>query len=102
MGSSTAWPDRNSRSAELYERARAVLPGGISRLQTWVDPYPIYAGRGEGATIVDVDGVRRLDLRHSRRKRSAASVANAECMPAFWSQKKFPGLSGGPSGYPVR
>ena len=62
MSSSASWPDRNSRSAELYERARAVLPGGISRLQTSVDPFPIYAGRGEGATIVDVDGTRRLDM----------------------------------------
>ncbi len=62
MSISTSWPDRNSRSAELYERARAVLPGGISRLQTLVDPFPIYAGRGEGATIVDVDGTRRLDM----------------------------------------
>ena len=50
MSISTSWPDRNSRSAKLYERARAVLPGGISRLQTLVDPFPIYAGRGEGAT----------------------------------------------------
>ena len=62
MSISTSWPDRNSRSAKLYERARAVLPGGISRLQTLVDPFPIYAGRGEGATIVDVDGTRRLDM----------------------------------------
>ncbi len=62
MNSSTSWPDRNSRSAELYERAKAVLPGGISRLQTLVDPYPIYAQRGEGASIVDADGTRRLDM----------------------------------------
>ncbi len=62
MSISTSWPDRNSRSAELYERARAVLPGGISRLQTLVDPFPIYAGRGEGAIIIDVDGTRRLDM----------------------------------------
>ena len=62
MSNSTAWPGPNSRSAELYERARAVLPGGISRLQTLVEPYPIYAGRGEGASIIDVDGTRRLDM----------------------------------------
>ncbi len=62
MSTSPIWPDRNSRSAELYERARKVLPGGISRLQTLVDPFPIYAGRGEGATIVDVDGTHRLDM----------------------------------------
>lgn len=62
MNSTTSWPGHNSRSAELYERAKAVLPGGISRLQTLVEPFPIYAGRGEGATIVDVDGTRRLDM----------------------------------------
>lgn len=58
----TTWPDGGSRSAKLFNRARAVLPGGISRLQTWVDPFPIYAQRGEGAYIVDVDGTRRLDM----------------------------------------
>ena len=59
---SSTWPDGGSRSAALFDRARAVLPGGISRLQTWVDPYPIYARHGDGAYITDVDGVRRLDL----------------------------------------
>jgi glutamate-1-semialdehyde 2,1-aminomutase len=58
----STWPDGGSKSAQLFQRARAVLPGGISRLQTWVDPYPIYARCGEGAYIVDVDGTRRLDL----------------------------------------
>jgi glutamate-1-semialdehyde 2,1-aminomutase len=62
MSISPSWPDGHSRSAALYERARAVLPGGISRLQTLVEPFPIYAGRGEGACIIDVDGTRRLDL----------------------------------------
>lgn len=57
-----SWPDRDSRSAALYERAKAVLPGGISRLQTLVEPFPVYAGRGEGAFVIDVDGTRRLDM----------------------------------------
>ncbi len=56
------WPDSESASHRLFERARQVLPGGISRLQTWIDPYPIYAGRGEGPYLEDVDGVRRFDL----------------------------------------
>ncbi|MDE0807854.1 MAG: aspartate aminotransferase family protein [Alphaproteobacteria bacterium] len=56
------WPAENSNSAGIFARARQVLPGGISRLLTWVDPYPIYAKRGIGAYIEDVDGVRRLDL----------------------------------------
>ncbi len=62
MTSTAPWPDPASRSAALYARAKAVLPGGISRLQTLVEPFPIYAGRGEGAEIVDVDGTRRLDM----------------------------------------
>ena len=56
------WPNDDSRSAEIFTRAMEVLPGGISRLQTWVDPYPIYAKRGEGGYIEDEDGIRRLDL----------------------------------------
>lgn len=62
MSSSPVWPDEGSKSAALFERAKAVLPGGISRLQTLVEPVPIYAGRGEGAFIFDVDGVKRLDM----------------------------------------
>ena len=62
MSHGTSWPDEASRSAALYARASAVLPGGISRLQTLIEPYPIYAARGEGAEIVDVDGTRRLDM----------------------------------------
>ncbi len=56
------WPSPSSNSAGIFSRARQVLPGGISRLLTWVDPYPIYAKRGVGAYIEDVDGTRRLDL----------------------------------------
>lgn len=62
MSLSEAWPNQASKSAGLYERAKAVLPGGISRLQTLVQPFPIYAARGEGAYIIDADGVRRLDM----------------------------------------
>ncbi len=39
-----------------------VLPGGISRLQTLVQPFPIYAIEAQGATIIDVDGVPRIDF----------------------------------------
>ncbi len=56
------WPSPSSNSAGIFSRAQKVLPGGISRLLTWVDPYPIYAKRGAGAYIEDADGTRRLDL----------------------------------------
>jgi glutamate-1-semialdehyde 2,1-aminomutase len=56
------YPDATSRSAQLYDRALASLPGGNSRTAVFREPYPIYINRGEGAYVWDVDGVKRLDL----------------------------------------
>ena len=57
-----AYARPDSRSAKLWERAQAVLPGGNSRTTVFMAPRPIYAAEGEGCWIVDVDGDRRLDL----------------------------------------
>ena len=51
-----------SRSAELYERALKVLPGGVSRNTVLRDPCPAYASHGEGCRLVDIDGVSRIDF----------------------------------------
>lgn len=56
---------RNSRSAEIYDRARTVLPGGTGRNASTVAPFPIYMAEGRGAYTVDVDGVERLDLNNN-------------------------------------
>ncbi len=56
------YPDNVSKSARLYERALAVLPGGNSRHTVFFPPYPLYAVRAEGARVWDADGVPRLDL----------------------------------------
>jgi len=56
------WPSERSASKEYYDRAVSVMPGGITRIQPWQDPFPVYAERGEGAYVVDVDGTRRLDM----------------------------------------
>ena len=56
------YPDASSRSARLFERAQRVLPGGNTRHTVAFDPYPIYAARGSGCKIVDVDGVERIDF----------------------------------------
>ncbi len=56
------YPDNVSKSARLYERALAVLPGGNSRHTVFFPPYPLYAVRAEGARVWDADGVARLDL----------------------------------------
>jgi len=51
-----------SRSAELFERAKRVLPGGVSRNTVLRSPHPAYAARGEGCRITDLDGVTRVDF----------------------------------------
>jgi glutamate-1-semialdehyde 2,1-aminomutase len=51
-----------SRSAELYRRACKVLPGGVSRNTVLRSPHPLYAERGEGCYVTDIDGVKRIDF----------------------------------------
>ena len=55
------YPDENSRSAALFERARRVMPGGNSRHGVFLTPYPAYAASGSGCRVTDVDGVERID-----------------------------------------
>jgi glutamate-1-semialdehyde 2,1-aminomutase len=55
------FPDFNSRSFALTERARCSLPGGNTRTTVYMRPYPLYAARGLGCRIWDVDGVERID-----------------------------------------
>jgi glutamate-1-semialdehyde 2,1-aminomutase len=56
------YPDSESSSAKLYERACRVLPGGNSRTSVYLKPYPLYAVSGHDARIVDEDGIERLDM----------------------------------------
>jgi glutamate-1-semialdehyde 2,1-aminomutase len=56
------WPSPESASKQLYDRAVRVMPGGITRIQPWQDPFPVYADYGAGAYVVDVDGTRRVDF----------------------------------------
>ncbi len=58
----TTYPDSESKSARLFERARRVLPGGNSRSTIFYPPYPIFARSGKGCRITDVDGVERVDF----------------------------------------
>jgi glutamate-1-semialdehyde 2,1-aminomutase len=54
-----------SRSDELFDRARAVIPGGVDspvRAFGAVGGIPRFAVRGEGAYLIDADGDRYLDL----------------------------------------
>jgi glutamate-1-semialdehyde 2,1-aminomutase len=54
-----------SRSDELFRAAQALLPGGVDspvRAFRGVGGTPRFIDRGEGAYLVDVDGVRLVDL----------------------------------------
>ncbi len=53
-----------SRSAELFERARAVLPGGVNspvRAFRAVGGTPFFVARAQGARLTDADGRTYLD-----------------------------------------
>jgi glutamate-1-semialdehyde 2,1-aminomutase len=47
---------RTPRSAAMFERAAASLPGGSTRTTIYSAPYPPYMVRGEGIHTWDVDG----------------------------------------------
>jgi glutamate-1-semialdehyde 2,1-aminomutase len=54
----------DTRSAELYRRALARLPGGVNspvRAMGSIGRDPVFIARGEGAEIIDVDGNRFVD-----------------------------------------
>jgi glutamate-1-semialdehyde-2,1-aminomutase len=53
------------RSAELFARAQAVIPGGVNspvRACRQVGCEPLFIARGQGGRIYDVDGNEYLDL----------------------------------------
>ncbi|KAE9625967.1 aspartate aminotransferase family protein [Parasedimentitalea maritima] len=50
-----------SKSAALYDRAKQVMPGGCSRNTILRKPHPIYAAKGEGCFVTDIEGVKRID-----------------------------------------
>src|SRR4029079_12919349 len=58
---SSMYPDPKSVSRAMYDRALASLPGGNTRTTVFMKPYPIYAARGEGCRVWDVDGNEYID-----------------------------------------
>jgi len=51
-----------TRSENLYDRALKVMPGGCSRNTVLRKPHPLYAERGEGCYVTDIEGVKRIDF----------------------------------------
>jgi glutamate-1-semialdehyde 2,1-aminomutase len=84
-----------TRSEDLFERARRVIPGGVDspvRGFGSVGGTPRFAARGEGAYLIDADGNRYVDLvqswgallfGHARQEIVEAAVAAAERGTSF-------------------
>lgn len=51
-----------SQSADLYERALKVMPGGVSRNTILRDPHPVYVRSAHGCRVTDIEGVTRIDF----------------------------------------
>jgi glutamate-1-semialdehyde 2,1-aminomutase len=52
---------RTPRSAELYAKARQVIPAGLTHDSRTLQPYPIYAAKAAGSRKWDVDGNAYVD-----------------------------------------
>lgn len=67
-----------SASAALYERAKATLPGGVSRNTVLRSPHPLYAKSGSGCRVTDIEGVERIDFANNM-----ASLIHGHAHPAI-------------------
>ncbi len=50
------WASENPESAALHQRARALLPGGVTHDVRLAEPFPLAVARAHGARKWDVDG----------------------------------------------
>ncbi len=49
-------------SEKLYNQAREVITGGVSRNTVFRKPYPHYASTAKGCYITDIEGTERVDF----------------------------------------
>src|SRR4051812_1371826 len=57
-----AFRRRTTKSAEAFEAARKVMPGGDTRTVAFHAPYPLTVVEGHGCHFVDVDGNEYIDV----------------------------------------
>ena len=59
-----AWPARQARSRELFNRAQKYIPGGVNspvRSFRAVGGHPIFIAQGQGSHVWDLDGNEYID-----------------------------------------
>jgi glutamate-1-semialdehyde 2,1-aminomutase len=54
--------ESKTASEKLYQRALEIMPGGCSRNTVLRKPHPLYAEKGEGCYVTDIEGVKRIDF----------------------------------------
>jgi glutamate-1-semialdehyde 2,1-aminomutase len=57
-----SYESKTPKSKRLYERAKKVLPAGVSYFIRYFEPYPFYVTRARGSKIFDVDGNEYIDF----------------------------------------
>ena len=53
---------KTQKSKALYERAKRVLPAGVSYILRFMEPYPFYTAFARGSKLLDVDGNEYIDF----------------------------------------
>ena len=56
------YASKTPKSRALYERAKRVLPGGVSYGIRYFEPYLFYTARARGSRLYDVDGNEYVDF----------------------------------------
>jgi glutamate-1-semialdehyde 2,1-aminomutase len=51
----------NSKSQELFERAKKILPGGVNSPVRAYEPYPFFVNRAKGSKLYGADGDTYID-----------------------------------------
>ena len=57
-----SYVSRTQKSRVLYERAKNVLPAGVSYGIRFFEPYPFYTAKAKGSKLYDVDGNEYVDF----------------------------------------
>lgn len=53
--------DELARSNEMFQRAKQVIPGGVTANIKFFSPHPIFMEKGKGSRLIDVDGNEYVD-----------------------------------------
>jgi len=53
---------KTRKSKTLHERAKNVLPAGVSYGIRYFEPYPFYVAKAKGSKLYDVDGNEYVDF----------------------------------------